>query len=50
MMRPEKERTISYRVTEEEWNEIEKELQRYEKVRTNGLALRCLKSSTAMMN
>ena len=23
-MRPEKERTISYRVTEEEWNEIEK--------------------------
>src|ERR1041385_6626899 len=24
MMRPEKERTISYRVTEEEWNEIEK--------------------------
>ena len=24
MMRPEKERTISYRITEEEWNEIEK--------------------------
>src|ERR1043165_2259238 len=24
MMRPEKERTISYRVTEEDWNEIEK--------------------------
>jgi len=24
MMRPEKERTISYRVTEEEWSEIEK--------------------------
>ena len=24
MIRPEKERTISYRITEEEWNEIEK--------------------------
>ena len=25
MMRPEKERTISYRITEEAWNEIEKQ-------------------------
>src|SRR5262245_60325877 len=30
MMRPEKERTISYRITEEVWNEIEKRAARAE--------------------
>ena len=44
-MRPEEERTISHRITEEAWSEVEKRVANAGENLTNGLVLHFSKSS-----